>query len=95
MDRISIVVKDVAGAEREFKKTFGWEVNGQYTDPGEKIRVGYFMVGPTAVELMEDLNGTGEVAKFIAKHGKASWSSPSTWTTVQRNSRPWKATGPT
>jgi methylmalonyl-CoA/ethylmalonyl-CoA epimerase len=70
VDHISIAVKNVAGAEEEFKKAFGWEVSGRYIDSGEKIRVSYFMVGPTAVEVMEDLDGTGEVAKFIAKHGE-------------------------
>ena len=28
------------------------------------------MVGPTAIELMEDLDGTGEVAKFIRRAGE-------------------------
>ena len=70
VDHISIAVKDVARAEEQFKKAFGWEVSGRYTDAGEKIRVSYFMVGPTAVEVMEDLDGTGEVEKFITKHGE-------------------------
>jgi len=70
VDHISIAVKDVARAEEQFKKAFGWEVSGRYADSGEKIQVSYFMVGPTAVEVMEDLDGTGEVAKFIAKRGE-------------------------
>ena len=70
VDHISIAVKDVFRAEEEFKKAFGWEVSGRYSDSDEKIKVSYFMVGPTAVEVMEDLDGTGEVAKFIAKHGE-------------------------
>ncbi len=70
VDHISIAVEDVARTEEAFKRAFGWEVNGRYIDSAEKIRVSYFMVGPTAVELMEDLDGTGEVAKFIAKRGE-------------------------
>jgi methylmalonyl-CoA/ethylmalonyl-CoA epimerase len=70
VDHISIAVRNVAKAEGEFKKAFGWEVSGRYVDPDEKIRVSYFMVGPTAVEVMEDMDGTGEVSKFIAKHGE-------------------------
>jgi methylmalonyl-CoA/ethylmalonyl-CoA epimerase len=70
VDHISIAVRSVARAEEEFKKTFGWEVSGRYADSDEKIRVSYFMVGPTAVEVMEDMDGTGEVSKFIAKHGE-------------------------
>jgi methylmalonyl-CoA/ethylmalonyl-CoA epimerase len=70
VDHISIAVKDVAKAERDFAEAFGWEVSGRYVDSGEKIRVSYFMVGPTAVEVMEDLDGSGEVAKFIERHGE-------------------------
>lgn len=70
IDHISIAVKDLKKAEEDFKKAFGWEVDGRYSDYDEKIRVAYFMVGPTAFEIMEDMDGTGEVAKFIEKHGE-------------------------
>ena len=71
VDHISIAVKDLNAAENDFKQAFGWEPDGRYIDEGERIRVVYFMVGPTAVELMEDLDGTGEVAKWIEKHGES------------------------
>jgi methylmalonyl-CoA/ethylmalonyl-CoA epimerase len=71
VDHISIAVKDLNAAENDFKRAFGWEPDGRYTDEGERIRVVYFTVGPTAVELMEDLDGTGEVAKWIEKHGES------------------------
>ncbi len=70
VDHISIAVRDVAAAEEHFRKAFGWEVAGRYVDAKEKIRVSYFMVGPTAVEVMEDIDGTGEVARFIERHGE-------------------------
>ena len=70
VDHISIAVRDLKKAEGDFKQAFGWDVEGRYEDKDEKIRVAYFMVGPTALEIMEDLDGTGEVAKFIEKHGE-------------------------
>jgi methylmalonyl-CoA/ethylmalonyl-CoA epimerase len=70
IDHISIAVKDVRKAEEDFKNTFGWEVAGRYKDFDEKIRVVYFKVGPTALEIMEDLDGTGDVAKFIERKGE-------------------------
>ena len=70
VDHISIAVKDLKEAEEDFKKAFGWEVAGRYKDLDEKISVVYFQVGSTAVEIMEDLDGTGEVAKFIKKRGE-------------------------
>lgn len=70
IDHISIAVKDLKKAEEDFRWVFGWEVDGRYSDHDEKINVAYFMIGPTALEIMEDIDGTGEVAKFIAEHGE-------------------------
>ena len=70
VDHISIAVKDLEKAEEDFKKMFGWKVAGRYDDLDENIRVIYFQAGQTAVELMEDMDGTGEVAKFIEKRGE-------------------------
>jgi len=70
IDHISIAVKDLKKAEEDFKQAFGWEVDKRYSDHDEKINVAYFMVGPTALEIMEDMDVTGEVAKFIDKHGE-------------------------
>lgn len=70
VDHISIAVKDLKKAEEDFKAAFGWEPDGRYNDSDEKIRVSYFMVGPTAVEIMEDMDGSGAVAKWIEKNGE-------------------------
>jgi methylmalonyl-CoA/ethylmalonyl-CoA epimerase len=70
IDHISIAVKDLTKAEEDFRRAFGWEADGRYSDYDEKIRVAYFMIGPTALEMMEDIDGTGEVARFIAEHGE-------------------------
>ena len=70
VDHISIAVRDLKKAEEDFRNIFGWKAAGRYRDAGENIRVVYFKVGPTAVELMEDMDGTGEVAKFIEKRGE-------------------------
>lgn len=40
-------------------------MTSRYKDMDEKISVVRFQSGPTAVEIMEDLDGTSEVAKFI------------------------------
>ena len=70
VDHISIAVKDLKAAEKDIVNAYGWEVAGRYEDVGEKIRVVYFQVGPSAVEIMEDMDGSGEVAKFIEKRGE-------------------------
>jgi len=70
VDHICIAVKDVKQAEKDYIEAFGWEVAYRYDDEPEKIRVTGFMVGPTAIEIMEDLDGTGDVAKFLQKNGE-------------------------
>ena len=70
VDHICIAVKDVKKAEEDYINAFGWDVAYRYDDEPEKIRVTGFMVGPTAIEIMEDLDGTGEVSKFIARSGE-------------------------
>lgn len=70
VDHICIAVKDVKQAEEDYINAFGWDVAYRYDDEPEKIRVVGFMVGPTAIEIMEDLDGTGEVSKFIARSGE-------------------------
>jgi methylmalonyl-CoA/ethylmalonyl-CoA epimerase len=70
IDHVSIAVKNLEEAEEDFKQAFGWEVDGRYSDHTEKINVAYYMVGQTALEIMEDMDGTGDVAKFIDKHGE-------------------------
>lgn len=70
VDHICIAVNDVKKAEKDYIDMFGWEVAYRYVDEPEKIRVTGFMVGPTAIEVMEDTDGTGEVAKFIRRSGE-------------------------
>ena len=70
IDHISIAVRDLKQAEEDFRRAFGWEVDGRYSDLDEKINVAYFMIGSTALEIMEDMDGTGEVAQYISKFGE-------------------------
>ena len=70
VDHICIAVNDVEEAEKNYVEMFGWDVAYRYVDEPEKIRVTGFMVGPTAIEIMEDLDGTGETAKFLKRSGE-------------------------
>ena len=72
VDHVCIAVKDVQKAEEMYTKAFGWEPAYRYDDAPEKIRVVGFRVGatPTCIEVMEDLDGTGDISKFIARKGE-------------------------
>ena len=70
VDHICLAVNDVKKAEKDYVDMFGWDVAYRYVDEPEKIRVTGFMVGPTAIEIMEDTDGTGPTANFIRKNGE-------------------------
>jgi methylmalonyl-CoA/ethylmalonyl-CoA epimerase len=70
VDHICVAVHNLEAAERDYAAAFGWEASYRYVDEAEKLKVTGFMVGPTAIELMEDLDGTGEVARFLARRGE-------------------------
>lgn len=70
IDHICIAVKDLAKARKAYEETLGLVLALTYEAPTEKIRVARYYLGEVALELMEDLDGTGEVAKFIARKGE-------------------------
>ncbi|MFC2014209.1 VOC family protein [Chloroflexota bacterium] len=70
VDHICIACNDVKRAEKTYCDMFGWDVAYRYVDEPEKIRVTGFMVGPTAIEVMEDTDGTGPTANFIKRNGE-------------------------
>ena len=70
VDHICIAVNDVKKAEKDYIDMFGWEVAYRYVDEPEKITVTGSMVGQTAIEIMEDTDGTGEISKFIRRAGE-------------------------
>jgi len=70
VDHICIAVRDLAQARRTYEETLGLEPAQEYVAESEKIRVARYRLGEVALELMEDLDGTGEVAKFIRRRGE-------------------------
>lgn len=70
IDHICIAVKDLAKARQAYEETLGLELALEYEAASEKIRVARYYLGEVALELMEDLDGTGEVAKFIQRRGE-------------------------
>ena len=70
IDHICIAVKDLAAARKVYEETLGLELALEYEAPSEKIKVARYYLGEVALELMEDLDGSGEVAKFIERKGE-------------------------
>ncbi|MBW1771333.1 MAG: VOC family protein [Deltaproteobacteria bacterium] len=59
VDHISIAVKDVLKAEADYCRYFGWDVAERYHDDDAQINVSCFALGPTTLEIMEDVLSGG------------------------------------
>ena len=59
VDHISIAVRDVLKAEEDYCRNFGWEVAERYHDDDAQINVSCFALGPTTLEIMEDVPSGG------------------------------------
>ncbi|GAA0351260.1 methylmalonyl-CoA epimerase [Bacillus horti] len=53
-----------------FYQQLGFELEGVETVEEEQVRVAFFKIGETKLELLESLSTEGPVAKFIAKRGQ-------------------------
>lgn len=59
VDHISLAVKDVLKVEQEYSRYFGWDVVERYHDVEAQINVTCFALGPTTLEIMEDVLSGG------------------------------------
>ncbi len=70
IDHISIAVRDLDAARKAYEETLGLEPAFEYVAESEKIRVVRYYLGEVALELMEDTDGSGDVAGFIEQRGE-------------------------
>ncbi len=71
IDHICIAVKDLAAACRAWEPVLGKSGPDEtYEDKAAEVRAVRYMLGDTAVELMEDTTGSGNTARFISKRGE-------------------------
>ncbi len=70
IDHICFAVRDLRQAVRVYQETLGIRPDLYYESGVEKIKVARYLLGETALELMESTSPEGEVAKFIRKRGE-------------------------
>lgn len=71
IDHICIAVKDLEKARAQWEPILGKTApDDPYVDEPSKIRVARYWLGDVGFELMADLTGDGDVAKFIANRGE-------------------------
>jgi methylmalonyl-CoA/ethylmalonyl-CoA epimerase len=74
INHIGIAVKSIAGHRDFYEKTLGARFEGIEEVPSQKVKVGFFLVGPQGgevrIELLEATSPDSPVAGFIEKRGE-------------------------
>jgi len=70
IDHIGIAVKNLQEAIATYRGLFGKEPEHVESVPGQGVNVAMFRAGESSIELLEGLDGTSPIAKFIEKRGE-------------------------
>lgn len=65
VDHIGIAVKSIDEAKIFWEDALGVKLTGEEVIPEQKVKVGFFPMGESEVELLESTDPDGPVAKFI------------------------------
>ncbi len=70
IDHLGIAVHSIESYVELYRDTLGMEYLGEDVVEEQGVRVAFFAVGQSKIELLEPLDDTGPVAKFLARHGE-------------------------
>ncbi|OCA86305.1 methylmalonyl-CoA epimerase [Pradoshia sp. D12] len=70
IDHIGIAVRSISKALPLYEGIFGMVNEGEEIVESQGVRVAFLSTGNTRIELLEPLNESSAVAKFIAKRGE-------------------------
>ncbi len=70
IDHIGIAVADLEKAIKLYRDQIGLEFKGTEVIDEQKVKVAFFPVGESKVELLEPTDPNGPVGKYIAKKGE-------------------------
>lgn len=70
LDHIGIAVENLEQSVAFYRDVLGLELLGTETVEEQKVKVAFFPVGDTEIELLESTDPEGPIAKFIAAKGQ-------------------------
>ena len=70
IDHIGIAVKSIEAARQFYEEALGLEMTAVEEVAEQKVRVGFFPVGDSEIELLESTDPEGPIAKFIENKGE-------------------------
>ena len=69
IDHLGIAVHSIDEASRFYRDVLGLECAGTEEIPDQKVRVAFFPIGDTRIELLEPTADDSPIAKFLDKRG--------------------------
>lgn len=70
IDHIGVAVRSIEEKAKLYRDTIGLEYKGEETIEEQGVKVAFFRIGESNVELLEPLSGDTPVGKFIEKRGE-------------------------
>lgn len=70
IDHLGIAVRSIEQSMPLYRDTFGLEYLGEDVVVEQGVKVAFFKVGESLIELLEPLNEESPVARFLQKHGE-------------------------
>lgn len=70
IDHIGVAVKDIEDSLHIFKDILGMEYSGEEVVNEQDVKVAFFPVGESEIELLESTSPEGTIAKYIEKKGE-------------------------
>lgn len=70
IDHIGIAVKDLNEASKIYKMILGKDCGGVEEIKAQKVKVAFFKIGETKIELVQSTSSHDNIAKFIDKKGE-------------------------
>jgi len=70
VSHLGVAVRDLDAAVRLYRDVFGLELERRWTSAGEGMEAAAFRVGDLEIELMQPLDDSSPVGRFIARRGE-------------------------
>ena len=70
IDHIGIAVRSIERSTPLYRDILGLEYLGEDIVASQGVRVAFFALGDSKIELLEPLDDTGPIATFLARHGE-------------------------
>ncbi len=70
IDHLGIAVHSIDDSMDLYRDVFGLEFEGTEEVPDQGVRVAFFRLGESSLELLEPLDDKGPIARFLENHGE-------------------------